>query len=123
MSKEDGMRIGRRGILKTSAAMLGGALLGPDAEASADAQIQQNVNALSSPSSLKITDLRVATVVKPGLSPCPIIHEGSITVPERPGLGVTLNEDIVRVHLKPGTGYFEPTTQWDEERSWDRLWS
>src|SRR5579859_5737317 len=74
MPKEDGMRIGRRGILKTSAAMVGGALLGPGAEASADAQIQQNVNALSSPSSLKITDLRVATIVKPGPSPCPIIR-------------------------------------------------
>jgi len=23
----------------------------------------------------------------------------------------------------PGTGYFEPTPQWDNERSWDRLWS
>jgi len=53
----------------------------------------------------------------------PIIHRGYITVPDRPGLGVTLNEDVVRQHLKPGTGYFEPTTQWDEERSWDRLWS
>lgn len=74
MSKDDGMRINRRGILKTSAAMLGGALLGPDAEAGAESTIQQNVNTKSSPSSLKITDLRVATIVKPGPSPCPIIR-------------------------------------------------
>jgi L-alanine-DL-glutamate epimerase-like enolase superfamily enzyme len=53
----------------------------------------------------------------------PIVDHGWITVPDRPGLGVTLNEDVVRQHLMPGTGYFEPTTQWDNERSWDRLWS
>ena len=53
----------------------------------------------------------------------PIINKGYITVPETPGLGVTLNEDLVRRHLAPGTGYFEPTTEWDKERSWDRNWS
>ncbi len=53
----------------------------------------------------------------------PIINKGFITVPDKPGLGVTLNEDAVRQHLMPGTGYFEPTSMWDKERSWDRLWS
>ena len=53
----------------------------------------------------------------------PIVERGWIAVPDRPGLGVTLNEDMVRQHLMPGTGYFEPTPQWDQERSWDRLWS
>ena len=53
----------------------------------------------------------------------PIINKGYITVPNQPGLGVTLNEDAVRQHLKPGSGYFEPTTNWDDERSWDRQWS
>ncbi|MGD0694300.1 MAG: mandelate racemase/muconate lactonizing enzyme family protein [Terriglobia bacterium] len=53
----------------------------------------------------------------------PIIQRGYIKVPEKPGLGVTLNEDAVRQHLMPGAGYFEPTTQWDQEKSWDRLWS
>lgn len=52
-----------------------------------------------------------------------IVQRGFIDVPDRPGLGVTLNEDVVRQHLAPGTGYFEPTPQWDNERSWDRLWS
>ena len=52
-----------------------------------------------------------------------IVQRGFIEVPDRPGLGVTLNEDVVRQHLAPGTGYFEPTPQWDNERSWDRLWS
>lgn len=31
----------------------------------------------------------------------------------------TLNEDVV--HLAPGSGYFEPTTQWHHERAWARL--
>ena len=53
----------------------------------------------------------------------PVVNHGWIEVPDRPGLGVTLNEDVVRQHLAPGTGYFEPTPQWDQERSWDRLWS
>jgi L-alanine-DL-glutamate epimerase-like enolase superfamily enzyme len=53
----------------------------------------------------------------------PIVNHGWIDVSDRPGLGVTLNEDVVRQHMAPGTGYFEPTPQWDQERSWDRLWS
>jgi L-alanine-DL-glutamate epimerase-like enolase superfamily enzyme len=53
----------------------------------------------------------------------PIVNHGWIDVPDRPGLGVTLNEEVVRQHLAPGTGYFDPTPQWDQERSWDRLWS
>jgi L-alanine-DL-glutamate epimerase-like enolase superfamily enzyme len=53
----------------------------------------------------------------------PIINKGFITVPDKPGLGITLNEDAVRKHLMPGTGYFEPTPEWDHERSADWLWS
>lgn len=56
-------------------------------------------------------------------SSTPVVNHGWIDVPERPGLGVTLNDDVVKQHLAPGTGYFEPTPQWDQERSWDRLWS
>jgi L-alanine-DL-glutamate epimerase-like enolase superfamily enzyme len=52
-----------------------------------------------------------------------IVKNGFIAVPDRPGLGVTLNEDVVRQHLAPKTGYFDPTPEWDQERSWDRLWS
>lgn len=54
----------------------------------------------------------------------PIIQNGYIPVPDSPGLGFTLNEDVVREHLIPeDRGFFEPTAQWDAERSWDRLWS
>lgn len=49
----------------------------------------------------------------------PVIQQGFIPVPEGPGLGVTLNEDEIRKHLQPGTGYFEPTPQWNEVQSRD----
>jgi len=52
----------------------------------------------------------------------PIINRGFIKVPEGPGLGITLNEEAVKKQLAE-PGYFEPTPQWDKERSWDRLWS
>lgn len=54
----------------------------------------------------------------------PIIQNGHIAVPDRPGLGIELNEAIIREHLIPSRyGYFAPTPEWDDERSWDRLWS
>ena len=53
----------------------------------------------------------------------PIINRGFIDVPDRPGLGVTLNDEVMKEHLVPGTAYFEPTPQWDKEHSIDRLWS
>jgi len=53
----------------------------------------------------------------------PIVNHGWITVPDKPGLGITLNEDVARQHLKPGTSYFAPTSEWDHEQSWDRVWS
>ncbi|MFZ0393413.1 MAG: mandelate racemase/muconate lactonizing enzyme family protein [Terracidiphilus sp.] len=49
----------------------------------------------------------------------PIIDKGYITVPEAPGLGVTLNDDVCKQHLKPGTEYFAPTPEWNEVQSWD----
>ena len=49
----------------------------------------------------------------------PIVNKGYIKVPETPGLGIELNEDELRRHLKPGTGYFDPTPTWDEAQSWD----
>ena len=52
----------------------------------------------------------------------PIVNKGFITVPEKPGLGVTLNDDVVKQHLLD-PGYFEPTPQWNTDRSNDRLWS
>ena len=53
----------------------------------------------------------------------PINKRGFATPPDRPGLGIELVEEVVKAHLKPGTQYFAPTPEWDNERSWDRLWS
>ncbi len=52
----------------------------------------------------------------------PIVQQGFIRVPESPGLGVALNDDEMKKHLLE-PGYFEPTPEWDKERSHDRLWS
>ena len=54
----------------------------------------------------------------------PIIQNGYIPVPQGPGLGIELNEEVVKEHLRPeDPGYFEPTPEWDKEYAWDRLWS
>jgi L-alanine-DL-glutamate epimerase-like enolase superfamily enzyme len=56
--------------------------------------------------------------------PKPIIQNGYIPVPETPGLGFEIVEDVIREHLVgDDPGFFEATPQWDAERSWDRLWS
>jgi len=56
--------------------------------------------------------------------PKPLIQDGYIRVPDAPGLGFTLDADVVNAHLvADDQGFFEPTPQWDTERSWDRLWS
>ena len=34
-----------------------------------------------------------------------------------------LNEDEVKRHLEKNEKFFGPTDKWDNERSWDRIWS
>jgi L-alanine-DL-glutamate epimerase-like enolase superfamily enzyme len=55
----------------------------------------------------------------------PMITKGFANVPlDSPGLGIELNEEVVRQHLHPADkSYFEPTPQWNSKRSHDRLWS
>ena len=56
--------------------------------------------------------------------PDPVIQDGFIAVPDAPGLGVELNEEVIREHISENdTGYFEPTDEWNELRAHDRLWS
>jgi L-alanine-DL-glutamate epimerase-like enolase superfamily enzyme len=43
----------------------------------------------------------------------PIVDRGYIAVPDTPGLGVQLNEDVVKEHIRKG-GYFAPTPQYDD---------
>ena len=52
----------------------------------------------------------------------PLVQKGFITVPEKPGLGIDLNEAEIKKHLAE-PGYFAPTPEWDKDRSNDRLWS
>ncbi len=52
----------------------------------------------------------------------PIVNQGFIAVPDKAGLGVTLNDEVVKRHLAE-PGFFEPTPQWDVDRTNDRLWS
>jgi L-alanine-DL-glutamate epimerase-like enolase superfamily enzyme len=53
-----------------------------------------------------------------------IITKGFAAVPlDAPGLGIELNEEEVKKHLRDPKGYFEPTPEWDARRSQDRIWS
>ena len=51
-----------------------------------------------------------------------VMKDGHIPVPNGPGLGIELNEEAVKENISDG-GYFEPTPDWDDEHSSDRLWS
>ncbi len=60
--------------------------------------------------------------------PKPLVKDGFVQVPDRPGLGITLNEAAVKDALRrrgrdPEREFFPPTEQWNVERSNDRLWS
>lgn len=54
-----------------------------------------------------------------------LITKGFANLPlTAPGLGIELNDEVVKQHLHPSDkSYFEPTTQWDEKRSHDRIFS
>ena len=46
--------------------------------------------------------------------PKPIIDKGYVAVPNAPGLGLELNDDVVKEHLRR-PGYFEPTPMFDDK--------
>jgi L-alanine-DL-glutamate epimerase-like enolase superfamily enzyme len=52
-----------------------------------------------------------------------VFDAGYTPVPEKPGLGFELDLEAVEAALIEGAGFFEPTPEWNEIRSWDRLWS
>ena len=54
-----------------------------------------------------------------------LFENGFANVPlSAPGLGITLNEAALKEHLHPKQrSYFDPTPEWDEQRSHDRTWS
>ena len=55
----------------------------------------------------------------------PMITQGFANVPlDSPGLGIELNDDVVKEHLiDTDKSYFDPTPQWDDRRNHDRIWS
>jgi L-alanine-DL-glutamate epimerase-like enolase superfamily enzyme len=57
--------------------------------------------------------------------PRPLIQDGSIAVPETPGLGFgDIDEEAFRAHLDPrAPEFFADSGHWDAESSHDRLWS
>jgi len=57
--------------------------------------------------------------------PKPVVDKGYIKVPDAPGLGIeSLNDEILAEHIHPDyPGLWESTEQWDDEWSYDRLWS
>jgi L-alanine-DL-glutamate epimerase-like enolase superfamily enzyme len=52
----------------------------------------------------------------------PLVQNGFAKVPDGPGLGVELVDEVVKQHLYE-PGYFEPTPEWDKDTGNDRLWS
>lgn len=52
-----------------------------------------------------------------------LIEQGFAVVPDAPGLGIDLNEEVARAHSRASAGFFEPTPQWDTMWGNNRLWS
>jgi len=57
--------------------------------------------------------------------PNPLIQNGFIDVPEKPGLGIeSLNDEMIMEHIDPRfDSIWDPTDEWDNDYSHDRLWS
>ncbi len=57
--------------------------------------------------------------------PKPLIQNGFIRVPDKPGLGIeSLNEELLAEHMNPDIpGIWASTAEWDKEFSNDRIWS
>jgi len=55
----------------------------------------------------------------------PIVQDGYIEVPAGPGLGIeSLVDEVISEHLDPrDPGLWEPTDEWNDELTHDRLWS
>ena len=53
----------------------------------------------------------------------PLVEKGFAIVPDSPGLGVEVNVEAVKQHLRPNSTLFAPTPEWDTIRSNDRPWS
>jgi L-alanine-DL-glutamate epimerase-like enolase superfamily enzyme len=83
----------------------------------------QNVLALEVPNQI-VDNPWWPTLVRT-VSKQPLYTKGFANVPlEAPGLGIELNEDVMKQHLqKEDPSWFEPTPQWNEARSFDGLFT
>lgn len=60
--------------------------------------------------------------------PDPLMVDGYVAVPEKPGLGVDLDLEGIKANLRPPSGLFEPTDEWNTpklgfwqpDRRWDK---
>jgi L-alanine-DL-glutamate epimerase-like enolase superfamily enzyme len=54
----------------------------------------------------------------------PLITKGFGNIPTTaPGLGIELNDEVLKAHMPKGAEYFPPTPEWDSPgRSYDKLW-
>ena len=57
--------------------------------------------------------------------PKPLVQNGYITVPDKPGLGIDeIVDEVVLEHIHPDyPGIWLPTDEWNHDYSHDRLWS
>lgn len=83
----------------------------------------QNVLALEMPN--QVSDNAWWPTLVKMIGKQPLYTKGFANVPlDAPGLGVELNDEVVKQHLHTeDKSYFEATPQWNEIRSHDRLWS
>jgi L-alanine-DL-glutamate epimerase-like enolase superfamily enzyme len=54
----------------------------------------------------------------------PLIAKGFANVPlDAPGLGIELNDEVIKAHMTKGAQYFEPTPEWDSSGMvYDKSW-
>jgi L-alanine-DL-glutamate epimerase-like enolase superfamily enzyme len=58
----------------------------------------------------------------------PLMVDGYVTVPDKPGLGIDLDYDGIRENLRPPSGLFDPTDEWNTpklgfwqpDKRWDK---
>jgi L-alanine-DL-glutamate epimerase-like enolase superfamily enzyme len=53
----------------------------------------------------------------------PFAQTGFVKVPNTPGLGVELNEEVAKKFLRKDSQWFAPTDEWNTRDSHDRTWS
>jgi L-alanine-DL-glutamate epimerase-like enolase superfamily enzyme len=53
----------------------------------------------------------------------PLVKNGYIDVPTKPGMGIKVNEEALRPLCSQGEFFTDPTSQWDHQLGWDRIWS